>query len=103
MDVEWDLRKVRDALSALAAGKTSSDKDLAETTFSVFNHSRDYETRQLCLDTLRELDTESARKQLLRIAQDPALDMKWRVESASYLGIPIGAQTAVTPGVDAND
>ncbi len=100
MDVEWDLVRVRNALRDIVSGKSPSDAALADTTFRIFAQSRDNETRQLCLDTLHRFDTSPSRDKLLKIAQDQSLDMKWRLASATYLGISIAPQGVPAPSGD---
>jgi hypothetical protein len=90
IDVRWDQKKVRNALSDVFATASMPDDALADTAFRIFDNSVDDETRHLCLATLYQLDTDLARKKLLLIAQDQRLDEKWRALSAVYLDGGLG-------------
>ncbi len=96
IDVEWDLAKVRTALSEVSGNRSLPDDALAKTAFHIFSRSGDDETRLLCLATLYRLNTVDARKNLSRVAKDESLDPKWRALSAAYLngsGLPELAET----------
>ena len=85
IEVVWNMEDVRRSLRYVAENGALADSKVAAAVARIFARTQDAETRQLCLNSLRHINNETAKAALLRISKDPNLEARWRTISEEYL------------------
>ncbi len=85
-DVVGDAARMRHAVEVLSAARFPVPH-ASQMIAGVFERSLSFDLRMACLDSLRRMDVQEARNELLRLSQDPHQSDFWRAATlASYKG-----------------
>jgi hypothetical protein len=85
IDVVWNLDEVKRSLRFIAAHGSETDSRAVSATAKIFNRTEDDETRRICLESLSRINSQKARKELIRISQQKDLAQAWKDLIAVYL------------------
>ena len=97
IEVVWKIEEVRRSLNFIAEHGARADASTAASAARIFERTADEETRRLCLNSLYRINNETAKRELLRIYQSPAVDASYRTLIASLLRRAIQEEQRVTP------
>jgi hypothetical protein len=98
IEVAWNIEDVRRSLLFVARAGGRADAKTARAAARIFERTQDEETRRLCLNCLYRLDSETAKRELLRIYRTPGLDASLRTLSAEYLLSALREEQRIAPG-----
>jgi hypothetical protein len=98
IEVAWDIEDVRRSLQFVARVGGRADAKTARAAARIFERTQDAETQRLSLNCLYRLDSETAKKELLRIYRTPGLDAALRTLSAEYLLSALREEQRIAPG-----
>ncbi|HEU4593958.1 MAG TPA: hypothetical protein VFS10_02235 [Pyrinomonadaceae bacterium] len=85
VEVVWNIEDVRRSLQHVARAGGRADAKTARAAARIFERTRDEETQRLSLNCLYRMDSETAKRELLRIYRTPGLDVALKTLSAEYL------------------
>lgn len=88
IDVTSNLNDVKRSLQYIAAHASVAGSKSAIAAAEIFTHTRDYETRRFCLESLSRMTNPKARTELLRLSQQKDIDQPGRDLVISYLKTP---------------
>lgn len=94
VDVTANIEDVRQSLRYLAEQADVTDDSIGRLAAKVFAQTRDTSTRQLALDCLARMETDSAHRSLVAISRDPRETDAWRAAARRYLFLPEAADVA---------
>lgn len=97
VEVIWKIEDVRHALHFIAEHGARADGKTTSAVALIFARTQDEETRRLCLNSLYRINNEMAKKELLRIYQNPELDPSLRTLSAELLRAAIREDKHIAP------
>ncbi|HEX7176036.1 MAG TPA: hypothetical protein VF240_12315 [Pyrinomonadaceae bacterium] len=97
VEVAWDIEDVRRSLRFIAEQGARADAKTAAAAARIFARTEDDETRRLCLNSLYRINNETAKNELLRIYQSPAVDQQLRLLSADYLRMAVREEQRIKP------
>jgi hypothetical protein len=96
-DVAWDVSMVRQSLQFLADDGSTAGKDAARAAGAIFEKTNDDETRRLSLDALSTINSQAARKELLRLFQLQPAQSELRADIAARCDGPYRKTIESTP------
>lgn len=98
IDVIWNLAEVKRSLRYVAEHGSKADSRAVSATAKIFSKTIDDETRRICIESLARINTNRARKELIRISQDANLDQRWKDLITAYLNNNVPAEPVATSG-----
>ena len=98
VEVVWNIEDVRRSLEYVARAGGRADAKTARAAARIFERTNDVETRRLCLNCLYRIDSETAKRELLRIYRTPGLDAALRTLSGEYLLSALREEQRIAPG-----
>ncbi|HEY5883227.1 MAG TPA: hypothetical protein VIT88_00985 [Pyrinomonadaceae bacterium] len=100
IDIAWDLDEVRRSLRYIAENGSQANTRAIVATSRIFDRTDDEETRRICIESLARINNPKARKELIRISQNPQLPPVWKDLVTAYLNNapaePLAASTKVS-------
>ncbi len=97
IEVAWNMNIVTRSLRFLADNGSSTDKQAARATATIFTRTGDAEARRLCLDALGRINSKTARNELLRLYRNEDGQSEWRTAIAEHLRKAVGEGTRMKP------
>ncbi|HYG11949.1 MAG TPA: hypothetical protein VD835_18525 [Pyrinomonadaceae bacterium] len=97
VEVQWDIENVRRSLAFLNEHGERADGKTAAAVGRIFAHTKDEETRRLCLTSLYRINNETAKTTLVRIYRDEAAGAELRALSADYLRRAAREEQRISP------
>jgi hypothetical protein len=97
VEVVWNVEDVRRSLQHVARAGGRADAKTARAAARIFERTRDEETRRLSLNCLYRIDSETAKRELLRIYRTPGLDVAMKALSAEYLLSALREEQRIAP------
>jgi hypothetical protein len=94
VDVTANMEEVRQSLRYLTGHADVTDDSIGRLAAKVFAQTLDTGTRELALDCLARMETDSARRALVAISRDPHETDVWRAAARRYLFLPEAADLA---------
>ena len=85
VEVVWNMDDVKRSLNFIAEYGTVDEDKAAKAAALIFARTSDTEARELCLKCLYRINNETAKNELLRIAQDQKVEARWRQMTIEYL------------------
>ncbi|HEV7857485.1 MAG TPA: hypothetical protein VGO91_02445 [Pyrinomonadaceae bacterium] len=85
VEVVWNMDEVKRSLNFIAEHGTVDEGKAAKAAALIFARTSDTEARELCLKCLYRINNETAKNELLRIAQDQKVEARWRHMTVEYL------------------
>ena len=101
IDIAWNLDEVRRSLRYIAENGSQANTRAIVATSRIFDRTDDEETRRICIESLARINNPKARKELIRISQNPQLPPVWKDLVTAYLNNaspaePLAASTKVS-------
>lgn len=84
-EVAWEMETVKRSLQFLADHGVGANGSAARAAASIFQRTNDAKARRLCLDALYNINTKTARNQLLRLYREEQSQSEWRLMIAEHL------------------
>jgi hypothetical protein len=85
VEVVWNIDDVKHSLNFIAVHGTVDEGKAAKAAALIFARTSDTEARELSLKCLYRINNQTAKKELLRIAQDQKVEARWRQMTVEYL------------------
>ena len=98
VEVVWDIEEVRRSLRQVAQAGGRADAKTARAAARIFERTADEETRRLSLSCLYRIDSETAKRELLRIYRTPGLDVALKALTGEYLLSALREEQRIAPG-----
>lgn len=93
VEITANMSEVLRSLHFIAEHGVDAGTSAASVTAKIFARTKDDETRRACLDSLARIHSAKARRELLRISQNPKVDQTLRDLAADHLrGVTSPAQ-----------
>ena len=96
-EVAWDLNTVKRSLQFLADHGAGTNGLAARSAALIFERTNDAEARQLCLEALYRINSETAKNQLLRIYREEQPHSEWRLAIAERLRKAVAEDSRMKP------
>ena len=97
IEVVWNIEEVRHSLQFIADHGSDASGDTAKAVSYIFMHTEDESARRLCLAGLYRINSQSAKKEMLALYQNPEVDAAWRGVIAEQLRNAMRKDQRVNP------
>lgn len=97
-EIDSDLESVKRSLTFVTEHGGEAKLKTVRAVAKLFSITEDDETRLLCLNSLKRIDSPAARKEMLALYENQKLDAHWRNMFALYLNLPAVENSPISPG-----